>query len=323
MTKSPLSKVVELADKTRKRYKGDHVHVRALIEFSNICHRNCLYCGLRMGGGNTVTRYRMEAKEIVRVAREAAKVGADTIVLQSGEGAVEADWLAALVRELSRDPGLPITLSVGEHGHEEYALWKKAGASRYLLRHETSDPELYERLHPGYSLEERLRCLHMLKEIGYECGGGFMTGLPGQSVESIARDLSLCESFKLDMVGIGPFLPQALTPLAQEQAGDQELTLRALAVTRLLLPHANLPATTALASLDRQKGQILGLQAGANVLMPNFTPASYKALYSIYDHKKQVSVENSIKDIEAAGRHHSLVPNNWAEKSDSTFYGVN
>lgn len=302
---APLAELIEKADELRQKHKGKHVFVRALIEFSNICRRNCLYCGLRAANCER-ERYSLEREEILKAARGAAAQGADTIVLQSGEGAVDARWLADLIAELNRKPGLPLTLSVGECSYADYALWRKAGARRFLLRHETSDQELYGRLHPGYKLDKRLLCIRHLKELGYECGGGFMTGLPGQSLDSIADDLLLCRSLQLDMAGIGPFLPQTSTPFADCAPGSLELAIRALAILRILLPNANLPATTALASLDSENGQVLGLKAGANVLMPNFTPGAYADLYKIYDGKKHVNLENAAYDIERAGRSHSL-----------------
>lgn len=302
---APFSELMEKADRIRLKHKGAHVFVRALIEFSNICRRNCLYCGLRAANCDR-ERYSLGRDEIQKAALVAAEQGADTIVLQSGEGAVDACWLAELLAELARNPGLPLTLSVGECAYEDYALWRKAGAKRFLLRHETSDPKLYASLHPGYKLSHRLECMRSLRELGYECGGGFMTGLPGQSLLSIADDLLLCQALKLDMAGVGPFLSQSATPLAASPSGSLDLALRAVAILRLLLPDANLPATTALASLDPANGQVLGLRAGANVLMPNFTPGSYAGLYKIYDGKKHVNLENAAHDIARAGRSHSL-----------------
>lgn len=302
---APYALLMREAMQTLHQHKGKHVNVRALIEFSNICRRNCLYCGLRQAN-RAVRRYRLGMDDVLANARDAARQGADTIVLQSGEGAVDAGWLAELIGELCWDPGLPVTLSVGECAERDYALWKKAGAKRFLIRHETSNPALYAKLHPGYTLEDRLSCLRVLKDLGYECGGGFMVGLPGQTMETIADDLLLCESLKLDMAGIGPFLAQGGTPLSSEKSGGLEIALRALAILRLLLPDANLPATTALASLDPERGQILGLNAGANVLMPNFTPDQYGKHYKIYDGKKRVCLNDALHDIEVAGRCHAL-----------------
>lgn len=305
LKEAPLSELMAQADEVRRKYKGEHVHTRALIEFSNVCKRNCLYCGLRVSNRGR-PRYRLEKAEILNIAINAAALGADTIVLQSGEAASDASWIAELITEINSKLALPITLSVGECAQDDYALWRRAGAKRFLLRHETSDPLLYSRLHPGYNLENRLKCQETLRKLAYECGGGFMVGLPGQSIESIAQDLILCKNLELDMVGVGPFLPQNDTPFATSSPGSLELALRAVAILRLLLPRANIPATTALASLDPIKGQILGLKAGANVLMPSFTPPNCADLYAIYDHKQHVSLEKAASDIRLAGRTHSL-----------------
>lgn len=291
--------------KTLLTAKGRHVFTRGLIEFSNICKRNCLYCGLR-AQNTSLARYTLTHEDILAAAKNAASHGADTIVLQAGEGCVNAGWLAEMVTEITEILKLPVTLSVGEHPRKNYALWKKAGAKRYLLRFETSSPELYKKLHPGYALKDRLERLFDLQSLGYETGSGFIVGLPGQSLASLARDALICKTLGLDMVGIGPFIPQKATPLARAETGSMELTLRLLSILRLLLPEANLPATTALATLDPADGQTRGLMAGANVLMPSFTPEAHSKDYTIYDAKAKVAIPCAIRSIEACGRTHSL-----------------
>lgn len=293
------------ADAERQAAKGGHVFCRGLIEFSSICRRNCAYCGLRAQNAKA-HRYRLKAEAILEAATESVAHGADSIVLQSGEGACDAMWLAEVVKEISDTLRVPVTLSVGERNERDYELWKDAGAARYLLRHESADTELYAKLHPGYALKDRLRCLSILKSLGYETGGGFIVGLPGQTMDILAEDIALCVHLKLDMAGIGPFIAQTDTPLAGATSGSIDLCLRALAILRIAMPNANLPATTALATLDPKMGQIRGLMAGANVLMPNFTPREYGSAYSIYDKKKRVDICCAARDIEFAGRSHSL-----------------
>lgn len=295
------------AEEKLLEHKGSHVFVRGLIEFSNRCHRNCLYCGLRAQNKN-LSRYILTRDQILAAARHAAESGVDTIVLQSGEGACSAQWLAEIVKELKKNPGLPVTLSVGESSLEDYQLWRAAGADRYLIKHETADAGLYAALHPGYSLSERIYALKALRLQGYEIGSGFMTGLPGQSLESIAADIALMRELHVDMCGAGPFIAQGSTPLAGSPSGASELALRVLAVLRICLPWANLPATTALATVDPLSGQVNGLRAGANVLMPSFTPPEFASDYTIYDNKNRVSILNAAEAIHRAGRTCDLKP---------------
>lgn len=281
--------------------KGQKVNLRGLIEISNICRRNCLYCGLRKEN-LTLQRYCLTKAEILEAARKAKKAGVDTFVLQSGENAMQPSHLAEIIAELVAELGLVITLSVGEASYNDYKLWKEAGASRFLLKHETADAKLYAKLHPSYSLSQRLHCLEMLADLGYEVGSGFIIGLPGQSLETIADDLYLVQSLKVAMCGVGPFVPQHATPLAKQPKGSPELTLRVVALLRILLPNANLPATTALATLDPVNGQKSGLLAGANVLMPSFTPEQYRANYCIYDNKKRVDIDIARQAVKEAGK---------------------
>jgi len=275
------------ADKVRRKWVGDAVHLRGIIEFSNYCSRNCAYCGINRHS-QELRRYRMAPEAIIKIAQKAAGIGFRTVVLQSGEDFYyTAEVLAGVVREIKRT-GMAVTLSVGERSPREYQVWREAGADRYLLKFETSHYGLYAWLHPGSSLEKRLGCLKELKRLGYQLGSGIIVGLPGQTMEMLADDLHLMRSLELEMAGIGPFIPHPGTPLGGFPAGSVTLGLKVLALARLLLPWAHLPATTALGSLH-QDGWRLGLQGGANVLMPNLTPQEFRSLYEIYPQKKEVA----------------------------------
>lgn len=272
------------ADEVRRQHVGDGVHLRGIIEFSNICRMDCLYCGIRRSA-KEIERYVMDPATIVATAQRAAQLGYGSVVLQSGEGdALRPELLADVVRQIKAATPLAVTLSVGERTYDEYALWREAGADRYLLRHETSDPALFARLRPGRQLAHRIQCLLDLRELGYQVGSGFMVGLPGQSVESIAADILLLRELEVEMAGIGPFIPSANSPLAGAPGGTVELTLKAVACTRLAIPDAHLPATTALGSIH-PRGRQLGLHAGANVIMPNVTPGTYRENYQLYPNK--------------------------------------
>ena len=273
----------EAADAVRKAYVGDGVHLRGLIEFSNICRQDCMYCGLRRENGN-VTRYRLTADAIVRLAEKAKGYGYRTVVLQSGEDAYfTAERLAAIVRRIHA-LDLAITLSVGERPREDYALWRAAGADRYLLRIETTDAALYERWDPGMRYANRVRCLQDLKELGYEVGTGTLVGLPGQTDEMLARDILFFQSIDADMIGIGPLIPHGDTPLGTAAPGDFHRTRRMVALLRLLLPEANIPATTAMETL-RPGGREIILASGANVVMPNVTEGAARRNYALYPGK--------------------------------------
>ena len=272
------------ADAVRRSTMGAEVQLRALIEFSSHCSGSCAYCGLRAANLD-LPRYRMEPEEIVETALEADRLGYRTIVLQSGEDAwYEADTLAGIVRSIRSFYSGAVTLCVGEREEWEYALWREAGADRYLLRIETSDPELYANLHPGMSFAHRVACLRALRGLDYEVGSGVLVGLPGQTLETLARDLLFLVEHRADMVGIGPFIPHPATPLADSAGGTVDLTLRMMALTRLLLPRAHIVSTTALGSMD-PLGRERGLQSGGNVVMPNVTPCHYRAFYEIYPSK--------------------------------------
>jgi len=286
------------ADEVRRRQVGEQVHLRGLIEFSNHCARSCLYCGLR-AGHVSLRRYRMTTDEIRRCADRAAALGYGTVVLQSGQDAgLDAGWLADLVAAIKRETSLAVTLSVGEYGDEALARWRGAGADRYLLRFETSNRRLYERIHPSLPGErsDRIDMLRRLRELGYEVGSGVMIGIPGQTYEDLAADIELFGALSLDMIGVGPYLPHVGTPLGRGQqrlhtSHDQqvpnsaEMTYKVIALTRLVCPQSNIPSTTALAAANIADGYERGLLCGANVVMPNLTPACYRALYDLYPDK--------------------------------------
>lgn len=274
------------ADAVRRKYYGTDVYVRGLIEFSNYCKNDCLYCGIRKSNRNC-DRYRLSREEILECCEDGYALGYRTFVLQSGEDLrYTPEVLAEIVKEIrSRFPECAITLSVGEHSTETYALWRAAGADRYLLRHETADRTHYDSLHPeAMSFDNRMRCLKDLKELGYQVGCGFMVGSPGQTVEHLAKEMLFLKDFQPDMVGIGPFIPQKDTPFGDKPAGTLEQTLILLGLIRLTLPQVLLPATTALGTIH-PLGREMGIKAGANVCMPNLSPTSVRKKYALYDNK--------------------------------------
>lgn len=291
------------ADAVRKEHVGDAVHLRGLVEISNYCSRQCGYCGLR-AGNKDLERYRMTADEILDCAKEAAGYGYGTAVLQAGEDyGIEGEWLAGVVRRIKCETPLAVTLSMGERPDDDLVRWREAGADRYLLRFETSDFKLFQLIHPPHPArppEDRLAILQRLRKLGYEVGSGVMIGIPGQSYDSLANDLELFHTLDLDMIGVGPYISHPDTPLgdgscgtplaAGEQVPNTEaMTYKVVALTRLMCPQANIPSTTALATLNLASGRELGLQRGANVIMPNMTPPQYRALYEIYPAKACIS----------------------------------
>ena len=274
------------ADTLRRKLHGDVLQVRGIIEISNFCRCNCLYCGLR-AGNSALHRYRMAEDEIVRTACEARSAGFMTIVLQSGEDPhFSGSRITNLVTRIKNETGCAITLSLGEWSRREYEEWFEAGADRYLLKHETSNRGLYEKLHPGFSFENRIKCIKDLKDIGFQTGSGAMIGLPGQSVNDLADDIILCKELQIDMAGFGPFISSPDTPFAHERNGSIELSLRVVAAARLVLKEVHLPATTALGILDEQ-ARLRLYSGGANVIMPDITPEPYRSHYSIYPGKGQ------------------------------------
>ena len=283
LIETPADELYQRADKVRHDAVGDEVHLRGLIEFSNVCRNDCLYCGIRRGN-KRVQRYRMDEDELVETARKAVDIGFQTIVLQSGEDLHFDQAMMCRIIEQIKRLDVAVTLSVGERDYADYKSWRESGADRYLMRIETTNRDLYHRLNPGMSWEHRHECLLMIRELGYELGSGIMVGLPGQTVESIADDLLYLKDIGIDMAGIGPFIPHHDTPLADEAGGTLEQALRTMAVMRLLMPDINIPATTAMESLHPQ-GRIMALQAGANVVMPNVTEGEYRRLYELYPGK--------------------------------------
>lgn len=299
--------VYEEADRVRAEHVGDTVHIRAIIEFSNLCRRQCRYCGLNSANRNVI-RYRMSPKEILDAAEQAVSAGYKTIVLQSGEDpGFHKETMGDIVKAI-KNMGAAVTLSCGELSYEELAFLKKRGADRYLLKHETADPELYQKLHPCGTLKERVDCLNNIRSLDYETGSGFMIGLPGQSLETIAQDLLLLKELNCDMAGIGPFIPHPDTPLAGEKEGSPELTKRAVALARLLLPKANLPVTTALGVIN-QKEKENAFACGANVVMKKVTPDQYKANYEIYPAKlEKTDIPGDRKRLEEQIRQLGRIP---------------
>ncbi|HNV86286.1 MAG TPA: [FeFe] hydrogenase H-cluster radical SAM maturase HydE [Candidatus Omnitrophota bacterium] len=278
------SPLYQRADAVRKEFCGDAIHKRAIIEFSNCCERDCHYCGIRRGNFG-LTRYRMEDSQIFAAAQAAAALGYRTLVLQSGEDRYDAtDRICFLIRNIKKMTNCAITLCVGERTGEEYRAMREAGADRYLLKFETSDRDLFRALRPGSSYDERINCLRRLRELDYQVGSGCMVGLPGQTPETLADDILLMKEFDFDMIGIGPFIPHPDTPLQNSSGGSLEMTLRMIALARIVTRNAHLPATTAIGSIHPQ-GRQMALRCGANVIMPNFTPQEFRAHYQIYPNK--------------------------------------
>ena len=278
--------LAEEAVRLRKLYYGNKVYTRGLIEFTNYCKNDCYYCGIRKGN-HKAERYRLTKEEILDCCEQGHELGFRTFVLQGGEDAYYTkERMTEIIRSIKdRYPDCAITLSIGEKSYEAYQAFRKAGADRYLLRHETADDAHYRTLHPaGMSLAVRKQCLYDLKELGYQVGAGFMVGSPGQTAEHLARDLIFLKELNPHMVGIGPFIPHHDTIYAKEKEGSVELTLFLLSVIRILLPKVLLPATTALGTLDPQ-GREKGLAVGANVVMPNLSPLKNRKQYELYDHK--------------------------------------
>ena len=292
-TSDPLA-VDELfaeACRVRDEVYGRKVFMRGLIEITSHCRNNCLYCGLRRDV--KCRRYRLSKEQILSCCRTGHELGFRTFVLQGGEDAWFSDAvLCDLVVEIkSLFPDCAVTLSLGERGRESFARLREAGADRYLLRHETADAAHYAHLHPAeMSFEHRMQCLRDLRELGFQVGAGFMVGSPGQTVDTLKKDLAFISDFRPEMVGIGPFIPAAGTPFENEPAGSVDMTLRLLAIIRILHPHVLLPATSALGTLHPQ-GRERAIAAGANVVMPNLSPQDTRALYSIYNNKLSTGSE--------------------------------
>jgi len=283
------------ADRVRREHVGDAVHLRGLIEISSFCGRHCHYCGLR--ASRHIERYRMSSSEILSAAHQAVRLGFGSVVLQAGEDfGLRLAWLAEVIRSIKQETPLAVTLSLGERRPEELLAWREAGADRYLLRFETSDRALYEAIHPtrGTAAGDRIGQLLLMRKMGYEIGSGIMVGIPGQTCEMVGRDIELFEKLDLDMIGIGPFLAHPDTPLGVSDAAmasedqvpsTEKMVLKTMALARIVCPGANLPATTALATLNATNGRENGLESGGNVFMPVLTPFPYRQMYEIYPGK--------------------------------------
>lgn len=322
-----LQELMQAAGDCRRKYAGNKVYLRGLIEYSNYCDRNCLYCGIRKDN-RSLKRYRLDKHEIVQAAMFAFNNGYHSICLQSGEtdNSPDIDFLAEVVDEIKRlsrekddeSIGLGITLSVGELGYHQYKRLWEAGAHRYLLRIESSDPALFKRIHPpSQKLESRIDCLRALKDIGYQTGTGVMIGLPGQTAEHLYRDLVFFQEEDVDMLGMGPYIPHHAAPLSKIKNGQLDpyvTTLKMLAFSRLLMHDINIVASTALQSINSE-GLRTGLKAGANIVMPVLTPENIRENYYLYENKSCKKADELIAEIVACG----LTPGLW-QWGDSLHY---
>jgi len=320
---SELDRLWEAADQTRREFVGEDVHLRGLIEVSNVCARSCAYCGISACAPK-VERYRMTQEDILECADKAKEYGFGTVVMQAGEDpGITGEWMADTIRKIKARTGLAITLSLGERDLDELRLWREAGADRYLLRFETTDDDLYRRIHPSLpgTASDRFQQLLQMRDLGYEIGTGVMVGIPGQTWSTLANDILTFENYDMDMIGIGPYLASPGTPLEgplgemlMVEAGTEQVpsdpltTLKVLALTRMVCPETNIPSTTALATLDPGSGRANGLLRGANVIMPNLTQPKYRVLYQIYPGKAglhetaDITVGKIRSQIESLGR---------------------
>ena len=299
--KSPGTDIFKEADNVRKKYVGDGVHLRGLIEFSNICKCSCLYCGLQASNKH-VNRYRLSKEEILDIAKKGVDEGFKTIVLQSGEDDYfNTNLMCEIISEI-KNLGVALTLSIGEKSFDDYKAFKDAGADRYLLRIETTDRNLYKKMHPYADFDNRMRCLYDLKKLGYETGTGCLVGLPEQTIESLADDILFFKDLDADMIGIGPFIPHPETPLKDAHCGNLDLAIKVMAVTRILLKDINIPATTAMESL-RADGRLLALQSGANVVMPNLTDDFHKKMYEFYPNKVSATRQDLALKLKSINRY--------------------
>ena len=274
------------AVRIQKKYFGNKIYTRGLVEFTNYCRNDCYYCGIRRSNTHAV-RYRLTQEEILQCGEIGHELGFRTFVLQGGEDPwFNDERMVDIIQTIKKNyPDCAMTLSIGEKSKESYRKFREAGADRYLLRHETANEDHYRYLHPeNLSLSNRKQCLYDLKELGYQIGAGFMVGAPGQTMENLAEDLVFLKELNPHMVGIGPFIPHHDTKFAKEEAGNVELTLFLLSVIRIMLPKVLLPATTALGTLD-PRGREKGFQTGANVVMPNLSPVKNRKQYELYDNK--------------------------------------
>lgn len=312
-----LAELYRRADAARRQFMGDEVFIRGIIEFSNVCARNCFYCGIR-SGNERVKRYTMSADEILEVARRFPENGQTTVVLQSGEAPAFGDnEFGDLIRHIKREVSIAVTGCLGARTQDVYRYWRDCGMDRYLIRFETSDPALYARLHPDSTLAERLDCIRALRALGIQTGSGFLIGAPGETLDTLADNILLCRELDLDMIGIGPFIPHHDTPLGNTPnayAAEPEMFFKAMAVLRLFNPNAHIPATTAYDAVFPGTGRDLALQRGANVFMPNATPVRYRKDYLLYpgkpclDESADQCGQCVIRRIRALGRTTGLGP---------------
>ena len=296
-----LEALYATADRMRQEIIGDVVDIRGAIEFSNTCRKDCNYCGIRKSHP-TLDRYSMTEDEILNVVHGLHDIGLQTVILQSGE---DLSWtkerIVDLIQRIKIETNMKITLSIGERSKEEYALFKEAGANNFLLKVETTNREIFKFIHPDDDYDHRVECSTWLRELGYLNGSGSIIGLPGQRVEDIARDILFFKEMGINMIGIGPFLPAKGTPFEKYPPGSVEMTLKAVAVTRIVCKRVFIPATTALASLDPD-GQTKALKAGANTIMLISTPAKYREHYQIYSEKNMIDLDSAHRAIEEANR---------------------
>ena len=280
-----LNVLFSFADSVRKKFCGDGIILRGIIEFSNFCVRECFYCGLNKNN-RKLERYRMHKDELLKAVAYLVSCNIKTVVLQSGEDqGLDVFWLRDVILEIKSRFDIAVTLSVGEKSADDYKIWRQSGADRYLLKIETFDKDLYSSLHPHMDFKQRLDCLDVLRKLGYQVGSGNIIGLTGQTLRTIAQDIIFFKRGDFDMIGIGPFIPHQHTQLVGKPRGDVRLCLKTIALTRIVTKNAHIPATTALGSLDKDY-RLEGLKCGANVLMPNFTPQPYRKLYEIYPQKR-------------------------------------
>jgi biotin synthase len=304
-----LASLWKQADSIRRQCVGDDIYLRGIIEISNRCRRDCLYCGINSSAAE-LSRYTMEPDEILDAVTDFAKFKVNTVVLQAGESPhLTRNVVSGIVKRIKDEYGIAITLGLGERETDDYMAWKEAGADRYLLKFETSNPALFARLHPSNrdGWEHRIETLRILRDLGYETGSGVMIGLPGQTFEDLANDICLFRELDVDMIGAGPYIPHPGTALGSsvpdfiaeddQVPSNDEMTYKTMALTRLIRPYANIPSTTALSTIYPVQGRILALQRGANVIMPDFTPLKYRSLYDIYPKLKP-----SVSDMETQMR---------------------
>lgn len=292
-TPAELKWLYSAADRIRKRYMGDEIFLRGIIEFSNHCRKSCDYCGIR-APNHKVDRYRIPDKEITDVCQKLEKQSITTVVLQSGEDLFYTkEKMGQIIKKIKDKTNLAVTLSVGERDTDTYRYWKDCGMDRYLLRFETSNQKIFKDIHPDDNCRQRLHCIRILKELGIQTGSGFMIGLPETGIDDIANDILLCRKLDLDMIGIGPFIPHPDTPLHTDDfTFDLDFYTKILAVLRIVNYNCHIPATTAFDAFGKE-GRNLALQRGANIFMPNVTPEKYRKNYILYPGKPCVDESGS------------------------------